>query len=102
MKIENGICTYSEYVINDIEKVHNLTSLLVEERDQNKRDKINEEILKEKSIEREIKYSFPISRIKDKCVDCHDPLGETFEQLLKNNITRGNYCPTCNGKYGKY
>jgi len=99
--IKDGIYTYSEWVVNDIEKIQQLNALLVDERNEKKRSEINEEILKEKATQREIVYSFPISRIKSNCVDCNISLGETFEQLLKNNLSRGNYCPNCNAKYGK-
>jgi len=68
--IKDGIYTYSEWVVNDIEKIQNLNALLVEERNEKKRSQINEEILKEKATQREIVYSFPISRIKSNCENC--------------------------------
>lgn len=100
-KVINGIYSYSEWVVDDTEKINKLNALLVTEKDTETRNKIEQEILQEKQKLREIQYSFPISRVKDKCVDCHNSLGETFEQQLKNNVARGNYCPSCNAKYGK-
>lgn len=100
-KIKDGVYTYSEWVVNDINKIHELKALLVDEKNQQKRDDIYSEIEKEENTLREIIYSFPVSRVKDKCADCSLSLGETFEAQLKNNISRGNYCPSCNAKYGK-
>ncbi len=34
--IKDGIYTYSEWVVNDIEKIQNLNALLVEERNEKK------------------------------------------------------------------
>ena len=85
-KIKDGIYTYSEWVVNDINKIHELKALLVDEKNQQKRDDIYSEIEKEENTLREIIYSFPVSRVKDKCADCSLSLGETFEAQLKNNI----------------
>ena len=68
-KIKDGIYTYSEWVVNDINKIHELKALLVDEKNQQKRDDIYSEIEKEENTLREIIYSFPVSRVKDKCAD---------------------------------
>ena len=43
-KIKDGIYTYSEWVVNDINKIHELKALLVDEKNQQKRDDIYSEI----------------------------------------------------------
>ena len=64
-KIKDVIYTYSEWVVNDINKIHELKALLVDEKNQQKRDDIYSEIEKEENTLREIIYSFPVSRVKD-------------------------------------
>ena len=60
-KIKDGIYTYSEWVVNDINKIHELKALLVDEKNQQKRDDIYSEIEKEENTLREIIYSFPVT-----------------------------------------
>jgi len=42
-------------------------------------------------------YTYNTEHIKDRCVDCHKEIEGDLEQ---NYLERGNYCKTCNAKYG--
>jgi hypothetical protein len=101
LKIENGICSYDEKIVDNSDVINRLKRSLVG------KTKIEQkEILKEIEIEkgkyRLIHYEFEISKVKMNCVDCGKILvqSDDFLQFVYNNIIRGNYCATCNAKYG--
>lgn len=101
LKIENGICSYDEEVLDNAHLIYQLKGSLVGKTTQERKE-IQKLIDIEKKNIRVISYSFPISRIKTHCVDCGKQIvaDDEFEKLLYNNIIRGNYCPTCSARYG--
>lgn len=101
LKIENGICSYDEKIVDNLDTINKLKRSLVDKTDA-QRKKILAEIEIEKGKYRLIHYEFDISKVKKNCVDCHNPLVQSDDplQYIYNNIIRGNYCATCNAKYG--
>lgn len=100
LKIENGICSYDEEVVNNAQLVYKLKGGLAYKTTE-ERNEMQKVIDHEKKNIRLIHYSFPISRIKTHCVDCGKQIAidDDFEKLLYNNIARGNYCGNCNARY---
>lgn len=101
IKIENGICSYDEKIIDDLNKINRLKKQLYNTSGL-KRESILNEIEIEKNKYRLIHYEFPLSKVKMNCVDCGKILvqSDDFKHFIYNNIIRGNYCATCNAKYG--
>lgn len=101
LKIENGICSYDEKIVDNSDVINRLKRSLYG-KTKNEQKEILKQIDIEKGKYRLIHYEFDISKVKKNCVDCHKPLVQSDDplQYIYNNIIRGNYCATCNAKYG--
>ena len=106
--IKDGMVSYFEYVINDIEKVHNIKSeikycieKLKMDTNSEKVKEFTSQLKEEMSKKRKIEYEFPLKNIKNNCCDCGVEYLYPFEVLILNYISRGNYCASCNAKYNK-
>ena len=100
-EIKNNIVRYSDFVINDIDKVNEIKNTLLLCTNKKEIKKITNQMNKEKEIKRELFFELDVRKVKENCVDCNETLGDTLDLRIKNNMVRGNYCGACNSKYGK-